>query len=108
MVHRSSLVRKDMKKDVIYAAIAILAVASITYGMAAMRPDYAPTPSTPFSTTIGHKLPTNEKVVMRVNGEAVTDNEFNLYLEAAPEEMRGYYGTPEGRKSLAQEIVKVK
>jgi peptidyl-prolyl cis-trans isomerase C len=97
-----------VKKDITFAVIAVIAVAAITYGLGSMRPNYTPTPSTPFSTTTGHKTTTKENIVMRVNGDPVSDREFMLYLEAAPEEMRGFYSSPQGRRLLAQEIVKVK
>ncbi len=95
-----------MKKDISYTLIALLLVGGATYALAARRPNYPPTPSTPFSVTTGKKATGN--VVMRINGEPVTEKEFMTYLVAAPEEMRAFYASPEGRQFLAQEIVKLK
>jgi peptidyl-prolyl cis-trans isomerase C len=50
----------------------------------------------------------NERVVMRVNGEPVTEREFNAFLEQAPEETRAFYNSPQGRPLLAQQLVKLK
>ena len=45
---------------------------------------------------------------MRINGEPITESEFNALVKTAPENMRGFYGTPAGRRSLAEQIVKLK
>ena len=97
-----------VKRDLSLAAIASLLVAGICYGLATMRPDFPPTPSRPFSTKTGAKVVGGEHVVMRVNGEPVTEREFNSFIEQAPEEMRAFYASPAGRESLANELVKLK
>jgi len=43
-----------------------------------------------------------------VNGEPVTDLEFAAFMQGVPEQQRPFYANPEGRKALADEIVRVK
>ena len=98
--------RDHVKKDITYTLVALLLVGGATYALAARRPDYPPTPSTPFSVKTGKRV--TGSVVMRVNDEPITEKEFMTYLVSAPEEMRAFYASPEGREFLAQEIVKLK
>jgi peptidyl-prolyl cis-trans isomerase C len=74
------------------AVIASLVIAGICYGLAMARPD----------------LPAARRVVMRVNGEPVTETEFNSFISQAPEQMRAFYASPPGREALARELVKLK
>lgn len=100
-------------KDAVIAIAAVIVVLAGTYVLAETRPNLPPTPSTPFSMTtgeapvIGGAAP-NEKVVMRVNGDPVTEREFNDFLEQAPEQTRAFYNSPEGRPMLAQQLIKFK
>ena len=45
---------------------------------------------------------------MHVNGEPVTESEFEAFRAQAPEQTQQFYMTPEGQRMLAQEIVKFK
>jgi len=47
-------------------------------------------------------------VVMRVDGEAVTDREFDLFIQSLPEQMQQMAMTPEGRREIANQIVRMK
>ncbi|HUP50341.1 MAG TPA: peptidylprolyl isomerase [Thermoanaerobaculia bacterium] len=91
-----------MRKDLVIAVIAFLAIGAICYGLAALQPDLPP--PLPFTALGGG----SEKVVMRVNGEAITERQFNNFLLQAPEQMQFFYATPEGRRILADEVVKLK
>lgn len=101
-----------MTKDIAKGLIAILAVLAITYGLAAARPDRPLTPSAPF-TGKAHGTPAKAsaaggRVIMHVNGEPVTEAEFGAFMTQAPEQMQMLYQSPEGRRLLAQEFVKLK
>jgi len=101
----------QVKKDIVIAAIAIVVVAAVAYGIAAVRPDVPLTPSQPFAAPLASKTKAAKTgpVVMRVNGEAVTQAEFFAFAEGAPEQNRDFLvTTPEGRKLLADEVVKLK
>jgi peptidyl-prolyl cis-trans isomerase C len=96
-----------MKRDLIRAAIAAVAIAAVCYGIAAARPPLAPRQAAPAAAgAAGDKVA--GKVVMRVNGEAITEREFNVFMAQAPEQMQFVYSMPEGRRLLADEIVKLK
>ncbi len=99
-----------MTKDASIALATVVVIGGICLGLARMRPELPATPSMPFSTlpakiTAAH---TNEKVVMRVNGEPVTEREFDAFLQQAPEQMQAFYASPEGRRMLADQLVKLK
>jgi peptidyl-prolyl cis-trans isomerase C len=102
-----------VKKDLTVALIAIVTVTVVSFGLDAMRPDLPLTPSQPFvpgskAAPAAKKVRSDDKVVMTVNGEPVTESEFNYFLQSAPAEMRSFYASPAGRRNLAEEIVKLK
>lgn len=97
-----------MKRDFAYAAAAIAAAFALTYGLATMRPDLPMTASQPYSTKTGRKPAKNEVVIMRVNGEPVTEREFYYLVGQMPEQQRALLASPEGRKQIAAELVKLK
>lgn len=97
-----------MKRDFIIAIAVILVVAGATYGISTVRPELPPSHSTPFSLATGAKPVGNEKVVMRVNGEPVTERDFQIFLTQAPEQAQAFYASPEGRRQLAQQLVRFK
>ncbi len=98
-----------MKRDLAIAVAAVIATLAVTFGLAAVRPNLPPRPSTPFSMETGRVSPlSNERVVMRVNGEPVTEREFQAFLQQAPEEARPFYNSPQGRPLLAEQLTKLK
>ena len=90
-----------MQRDLIKSVLGILAILAVTWGLAAARPQ---TPPKPLMAPGGG----SERVVMRVNGEPITEREFNAFLLQAPEQMQFFYATPEGRRLLANEVAKLK
>jgi peptidyl-prolyl cis-trans isomerase C len=99
-----------VKKELPIAVIAILAVVGICFGVSRLHPTYPPVESHPFvaGTAPRPAAAANDPVVMRVNGEPVTEREFKLYASAAPEQMRELAMSPEGRKLLARQLVAMK
>ena len=103
-----------MKKDVVIAAVAVVIVTAVAFGLSAVRPELPPTPSQPFSAEGaggsggGERPGANEKIVMHVNGEPVTEREFVLFIQAAPADAQAFYASPPGRRALADELVKMK
>lgn len=95
-------------RDFAIALIAIIVVAGITYGLAVSRPPFPPTPSQPFSMApVGPSI--NGRVVMRVNGEPVTEGEFDAAFKLFPEEMQRQFSSSEaGKVELAEQIVRTK
>ncbi len=93
------------------AVIAVLLTAVACFALAEIRPDFPLTPSQPFTAAKGTVAPTKKtgKIVMHVNGEPVTEAEFNAFAEDAPAEQRMFLvSSAEGRRVLANEIVKLK
>lgn len=99
-----------MKKDIVIAIAAVLVVLAVTFGLAQMRPDGPATPSRPFGSSKegGASAAKSGKVVIRVNGDEITEGEFNGFLSALPEQQRATYMTPAGRRELANELVRMK
>lgn len=101
-----------MKRDLVIAAIAVLIVAAIAFGLAAVRPNLPGSPSSPFrggdADEAESKPGKDDKIVMTVNGQPVTEREFNMFVLSAPEQARAFYGSPMGRRALADELVKLK
>lgn len=100
-----------MKKDAVVALVAVVLVVAASWVLASVRPDRPNTPSKPFvpGAKAGKKqVAANDKVIMHVNGEPVTESDFNSFAASAPAEQRDFYGSPEGRRLLADELVKLK
>lgn len=102
-----------MNKDIGIALIAVLAVAGITFAVDTAIPDQPLTPSQPFQAGAGgpvsaSKAKDDSPVVMHVNGEAVTEAEFNRFIQQAPPEQQPMLATPQGRQMVSEEIVRIK
>lgn len=98
-----------MKKDIVIAAVAVVIVIAVAFGLAALRPGQGPASSASTDKDpAAAKALGSDNVVMRVNGEPVTEREFNLFVQNAPAEGRQFYGSPAGRRALADELVKLK
>ncbi|HVR40013.1 MAG TPA: peptidylprolyl isomerase [Thermoanaerobaculia bacterium] len=97
-----------MKKDVLLAVVVVAVIAGLTFFLTTTRPNFTPTPSQPFAPKSEAKSATNQRVVMHVNGEPVSETEFAIYMQNMPQEQKAMFATPEGRMKLAEEIVKVK
>jgi peptidyl-prolyl cis-trans isomerase C len=109
-VNALTLRKEVVKKDIVIAITAVLVVLAVTFGLAQMRPDGPSTPSRPFSASksgegSGEK---SGKVIIRVNGDPITEEEFNAFLTALPDQQRANYTTPAGRRELANELVRMK
>jgi len=98
-----------VKKDVVVALAGVVAILMICFGVASMRASFPPIQSHPFvSGNAAASAWGDSPVVMRVNGEAVTKKEFEIYVAGAPEQMREFATTPEGRKLIADQVVAMK
>jgi peptidyl-prolyl cis-trans isomerase C len=96
-----------VKRDLIAAFIALILVAGVCYGLAAVRVDIPARPSAKLPES-GRRDLTGETIVMHVNGEPVTEREFSAFLAQAPAQAQGFYASPQGRRLLADELVKLK
>lgn len=94
-------------KDTLIAGGAIVAVAGICFGLAAVRPPFQPTKSQPYSAAPGPQGP-SARVVMRINGEAVTEEEFQAAYKLLPEEMQRQFASEPGKMQFAEQLVRMK
>lgn len=101
-----------MKKDAVLALVAILIIVGVTYGIAATRVPPPLKPSQPFSMTeaavAGPEAPPPGNVIMRVNGEAITENEFSAAFASMPAELQQQFANEQGKKAFADQMVKMK
>ena len=103
-----------MKKDAVVALVAVVLVVAVAFVLASVRPDRPLTPSKPFegetkaAAIAKKKADPKDPVVMHINGEPVTESEFNSFAAQAPAEQRQFYLSPMGRRMLADELVKLK
>lgn len=98
-----------MKRDYVIPVIAIIAIAGICYGLAVMRPQFRPTPPQPFSPmppSISN-APT-EKAIIEVNGEPITEKEFEIFAKQMPEEMQRQFASPQGKQAVADNLIRLK
>ncbi|HKR63156.1 MAG TPA: peptidylprolyl isomerase [Thermoanaerobaculia bacterium] len=96
------------KRDIGITIVVILVVAAVAYGLSRRSRGLPLTPSSPATAASTESKKSEGKVIMRVNGEPITEAEFNTLAQAAPAESRGFYATPAGRRAMADELVKLK
>jgi peptidyl-prolyl cis-trans isomerase C len=102
-----------VRKDTLYTVVGVVIIIAICVGLAAVRGfDFkSPEPSEKVPATVAstsEKGASTDKVVMRVNGDPITEREFQLFLEQMPEQARPFFSSPEGRRAFAQEVVRIK
>ena len=96
-----------MKRDATIAIVVVAAIASAAYGLARIKTPYPPTHSTPFSTTAAPQGPAGP-VVLRVNGEAITQSEFEAAFSQLPAELRPQFEAPGGKDAFAEQLIRLK
>jgi parvulin-like peptidyl-prolyl isomerase len=97
-----------VKKDIVIAVVAAVIVLAVAFGLSQLRPNVPGSTSSSTASVKDRELGKDEKVVMRVNGEAVTDKDFAGFVATVPADQRPFYQTPSGRRALADEIVRIK
>jgi hypothetical protein len=104
-----------VKKDLTAVVIAVAVILAATYALARKHPQYPAPRSHPFrldAPSGPHKknAPTGPgaQVVMRINGEPVTEAEFAMFMNAAPPQMREMLAGPDGKRIMADQIIKLK
>jgi peptidyl-prolyl cis-trans isomerase C len=100
-----------MKKDLLIAVAAIAVIAVLCFALNAMRLPLPPTASEPYRAPLaeqGTKPAVSSHVVMRVNGEAVTEEEFDVAFKQLPQEVQQQFANEQGKQALAERIVRLK
>jgi hypothetical protein len=105
-----------LKRDIVIALVAIILVFAITFGVSAMRVPVPMRPTQPFSleggeapipSTAAPEAPVG-KVIIRVNGEPVTEQEFAAAFATLPQEVQQQYNSEQGKQAFAEQLVRMK
>ncbi len=105
-----------MKKDLTVAAVSIVLIFAAVFGLANMRAPLPLTPTHPFSTSetvaaiptaVPGRAPVGN-VVMRVNGEPITETEFNATFASLPQDMQQQFATEQGKAAFAEQLLRMK
>jgi len=102
-----------VKRDLTIALIAIIVIFAALWGVAQTRGPVTLTPSHPF--VAGEKPGAGPavaapagKVVMRINGDPVTEDEFVAAFSTLPPQMQQQFASPQGKQAFAEEMVRMK
>lgn len=102
-----------MKRDLLLALVAIVVVAGICWALTTVRPlpplaaaTASGSTSIKGSTAGGATSPAG-KVVIKVNGEPLTERELALMLADVPEQAQQVYQTAAGKSQLVQDVVRL-
>ena len=103
-----------MTRDLSLAAAALVAIAAICFGAVKMHQLMPPQPSPVVATqaaAAGAPAAAAEPsgpVIMRVNGQPVTEGEFQAFLSTLPDNIRLMANQSEPRKKIAEQFVRMK
>src|ERR1043166_5647611 len=103
-----------MTRDLSLAAVVIIAIGAVCFGAVKMHPLTPPPPSPVVATEVpaagAPAAVTAPKgpVIMTVNGEPVTESEFQLFLSTLPDNIRLMANQSEPRKKIAEQFVRMK
>jgi parvulin-like peptidyl-prolyl isomerase len=97
-----------LKKDIAVATVAVAVILGVSYLLSSMRPPFKPTPSTPAAANLSPAGPGNSKVIIRVNGQPVTEAEFSEAFRQLPEEMQRQFASAIGKQAFAEQYVRLK
>jgi hypothetical protein len=104
-----------MSRDLAITIAVILAIAALCFGAVKMHlltpPGATPVTATTGTSATGAATPdaaAKGPVVMRVNGEPVSEAEFQLFLSTLPDNIRQMANQSEPRKKIAEQFVRMK
>lgn len=104
-----------MKRDLLVTIAGVLIVCAICFGLTASRHLQPPPPTPPAAAAApGGSTPLPAAaapgtVIMRVNGEPVTDREFALFVQSLqPEQVQRLAATGNPREKIAEQFVQMK
>jgi peptidyl-prolyl cis-trans isomerase C len=99
-----------LRKDIVIAIAGIAVVAAICFGLAIWKPELKPFSSSHSAATATQAGTTAgpDHVVMHVNGEAVTESEFQAAFTQLPEDMQRQFSSEAGKQAFAEQVVRLK
>jgi len=95
-----------LRKDIVIAIAGIVIVAAICFGLAFMKPDFKPFSSHTAAAPDAATGP--EHVILHVNGEAVTEGEFQAAYSQLPEDVQRQFASEAGKQAFAEQMVRLK
>jgi parvulin-like peptidyl-prolyl isomerase len=95
-----------LRKDIVIAVAGIVVVAAICFGLALMKPDFKPFSSHGAATSTA--AAGAEHVVMHVNGEALTEGDFQAAYAQLPDDVKQQYASDAGKQAFAEQIIRLK
>src|SRR5205085_4059784 len=110
-VHRGSNELQVTKRDAAIGITSAVVAGALCYALALTRPDLPAKLSHPFSSAppaTSNAASGTAKVVMHVNGQPVTEQEFIAVYRQLPEDMQRQYANETGRMVLAEQTIRIK
>lgn len=98
-----------MKKDAAIALIALVVIGAFCYALSVARLDIKPIapPSVPGAAS-ATAPPPNAHIIIRVNGEPITEEEFEAAYAQLPEQMQQQLVGAQGRAAFGEQLVRLK
>jgi parvulin-like peptidyl-prolyl isomerase len=105
-----------VKKDLVSGLIVIILIFAFAYGISAMRVPVPMQPTHAFNldertapiAPAGTPGPPVGRVIMRVNGEPITESEFAASFASLPPEMQQQFSSEQGKQAFAEQLVRMK
>jgi len=104
-----------VKKDLVSAIVIILVIFAFTYGISAMHAPPPLQPTQPFTMDESVATPAAEAgpkpaghVILRVNGDEITEQEFTAAYASLPQEMQQQFNSEPGKQAFAEQLVRLK
>jgi parvulin-like peptidyl-prolyl isomerase len=95
-----------LRKDIVIAIAGIVIVAAICFGLAIMKPGFKPFSShAPATSTADAGA---DHAIIHINGEAITEAEFQAAYAQLPDEMKQQFASEAGKQAFAEQMVRLK
>jgi peptidyl-prolyl cis-trans isomerase C len=95
-----------VKRDAAIALIAIVLTVAVCLGIPKIFPAKAPEPAA--AASAAKPGTPGAHVVMRVNGEPVTQEEFEAAFQSMPQEMQQQFASQQGKDQFAEQVIRLK
>ncbi|HXA19223.1 MAG TPA: peptidylprolyl isomerase [Thermoanaerobaculia bacterium] len=95
-----------MRKDIVIAIAGIAIVAAICFGLAIWKPDFKPFSSHAAATSTADAGA--DHAIIHINGEAITEAEFQAAYAQLPDEMKQQFASEAGKQAFAEQMVRLK
>jgi len=97
-----------LRKDVTIATVAAAVILGVCYLLNVTRPPFKARASKPYALALSPGTAGNEKVVMRINGDPVTEAEFSEAFRQMPEDVQRQFASTTGKQAFAEQYIRLK